>query len=74
MIKKYTTIVGGGYTTYHNIHHNLGTVDVIVAVYYTGPMRRQYKKAEITIISEDTVELAFADVPASMQWKVVIIG
>jgi hypothetical protein len=70
--RKYSTTVGNGSLTQIDVSHNLGTTDVIVAVYIAS------SGAEIecdkTRTDSNTVRLNFTAAPANNELKVVVIG
>jgi hypothetical protein len=71
VVSKYAANVGDGSATSYTITHNLGTRDVIVAVYEAGSPYAEVV-CDVAHATTNTVTLAFSVAPTSNQYRVVI--
>jgi hypothetical protein len=69
---KYATTIGDGSSTSITVTHNLGTRDVVVAV-YDASTYVEYE-VDVTHATTSTVTLVFATAPASSSLRAVIHG
>lgn len=71
-VRKYSTQIGNGSLTTFTVTHNLGTRDVVAAVYYTGSTYdRVYP--EILHATTNTITVTFSGItPSSNQFTVVV--
>lgn len=70
---KFVQQIGNGAATNITVNHNLGTTDIVVAVYETAaPYNLVY--ADIQIVDVNNVSVQFTNPPAANAYKVVVIG
>ena len=69
--RKYAIAVPSGSTT-ATITHNLGTKDVVVAVYVVSS--NELVECDVAMATTNTVTLTFATAPTSNQYRCVVIG
>jgi hypothetical protein len=75
--RKYSATIGNGTNTTYTVTHNFNTRDVVVEVYEndaTSPRNREKVYPDIKHDTVDTVDIIFAQAPASNSIRVVIIG
>lgn len=72
VVRKFAASVGNGSATSFNVDHNLGTLDVIVAVYRNSDGVEV--EADVTRSTTNRVVVAFAVAPSSNQYRVVVHG
>ena len=71
--RKYATNVGDGSSTSYTITHNLGSQDVVVAV-YKNSSTWDIVECDVQFSTTNTVTLIFAVAPTSNQYRVVVHG
>lgn len=71
-IKKYSASIGDGSATLYTVTHNLGSLDVHVAVFRNSDGAEVL--ADIVHATTNTVTVTFAVAPASNAYRVVVIG
>lgn len=69
---KYSSLVGDGDGTKFVIHHAKNEIEVLIQVYETAIPGSQVD-CDVTVLTPDSIELAFALPPAPGQYYVVII-
>lgn len=69
---RYATSIGNGASTTYTVTHNLGTLDVVVAVYTNSDGSVVYP--DVTNATTNTVTIDFASAPTTNQYRVVVIG
>lgn len=76
LLGKYATTIGDTSTTSFTIAHNLGTRDVVVAVYdlITGSPSYDEVLADVRHATTNTVTLIFNVAPGTNQFRVVVIA
>ena len=69
---KYAQTFGDGVNTNYTITHDLGTRDIVVALYdvETG----EAFMAGITVTSENAISLGFGQAPPQDAYRVVVVG
>jgi len=70
VVRKYATTIGNNSATSFTVTHNLGTQDVIVAIYDTATYVEY--EADITHSTTNTITVAFATAPTTNQIRVVV--
>lgn len=71
--KKFAQAVGDGSATQYTITHNLGTLDVHVAVYRNSGVGDEVL-CDVEHATTNTITLRFASAPTSNQFRVVVFG
>lgn len=75
--RKYVATIGNASNLTYTVTHNFNTRDVVVEVYEndaTSPRNREKVYPDIKHDTVDTVDIIFAEAPASNSIRVVIIG
>ena len=70
--RKYKTTLSTSATSY-TVTHNLGTKDVVTAIYEVASPFAQIE-ADVEHTSDSVVTIRFAVAPASGEYRVVVIG
>ena len=71
-IKKYATNIGDGSATSYTVTHNLGSLDVQVAIFQNSTGDEVI--TDITHATTNTLTIVFATAPASNAYRVVVVG
>lgn len=69
---RYATLIGDGASTALTVTHNLGTRDVVVAVYDAASYA--VVEADVANTTTNTVTITFAVAPASNAYRAVVLG
>jgi hypothetical protein len=67
---KYVTLIGDTVLSTFTVTHNLASSDVVVSVYESNVLVH----TDVTVLTANTISVAFAKVPALNQYKVVVMG
>lgn len=70
--RRYATAIGDGTSTTITVTHNLGTRDVVVAIY--NATTYEVVDADVVNATTTTVTITFATAPTSAQYRAVVIG
>ena len=71
-IKKYATSIGDGSATSYTVTHNLGSLDVQVAIFQNSTGDEVI--TDVTHATTNTLTIVFATAPASNAYRVVVVG
>ena len=71
-VNKYATDVGNGSSTSITVTHNLGSLDVVVALYANSGGAEV--EPDVTHATTNTITLGFTVAPTSNQYRVVVLG
>lgn len=72
LVRKYATTFGDGTNTYYDLTHNLGTTDVVVAIYKTST--NEEVTASVTVLNANAVRIQVNAAPGNNALRAVIIG
>jgi hypothetical protein len=71
-IKKFAVSIGDGSATSYTVTHNLGSLDVQVAIFQNS--NGEEVITDVTHATTNTLTIVFASAPASNAYRVVVVG